>query len=77
VRLPALRRSYPADPDEFRADQERRLVRAAVSDYCGKVLLRNFRRLMFAVALTVATIVGCIAEIHGHGLFELIWRVLS
>ncbi len=77
MRLPALGRNYPADPDEFRADQERRLVRATVSDYCGEVLLRNFRRLMFAVALMVATIVDCIAEIHGHGLCELIWHVLN
>ena len=77
MRLPALRRGVPTDIDEFRVHEERRLIRAAVSDYCGKVRLRNFRRSMYAVGLFVATIVDCIAEIQGHGLIELIVHHLA
>jgi hypothetical protein len=72
VRLPALRRTSPANPEDFRAHQERRLVQAAVSDYCGEVRFRNFKRLMGAVSLLVITVVGCVAVIDGHGAIDLI-----
>ena len=77
MRLPTFRRNSSSNPDDFRARQERRLLQAKVSDYCGQVRFRNFRRLMASTSLLVLTIVGCVAEIDSHSVGELITHLIK
>ena len=71
MRRPALPRMSSAKPEDFRDYQERRRLRAEVSDYCGAVLFRNFKRLMFAISLLAFTIANIVSAVDGHGVILL------